>query len=301
MLTAGELLAATPVESSSISASASVPNRPSAAPWQEAAIGVTALADFALCPRRFQLLHVFGLTELGAPRGTSEDSADEARLIGSAAHRVLERVPLERWGDAFETAELTGKLAAEGLTADAPETLATAEGMRAFLTGSYARDVRENALRVHRELELTLVVSLEEPVPKARRQLELFAPRPPLSTPRRGVLRATLDLVVERKDGSLDVIDYKRSRGGNAARYALQLSTYRAAVQQHFGKRPVRTGLVHLLAVDEQPDWIEPAAVDLGALVARLVEHRFRAEFPPVDRPRCLLARCGFVTACHPR
>jgi hypothetical protein len=126
----------------------------------------------------------------------------------------------------------------------------------------------------------------------------LFSPRP---SPRRSVLRATLDLVVERADGGLDVIDYKRSRGGNPARYALQLGAYRAAVQQHFGVRPVRTGLVHLLAPAEQPDWIEPAPVDLGRLVTQLVEQRYRAEFNPVDRPLCVVARCGFVRACHPQ
>jgi hypothetical protein len=154
---------------------------------------------------------------------------------------------------------------------------------------------------VHRELELTLVIAHQEPVPKARRQLELFAPPPISVAPKRAVLRATLDLVVERNDGTLDVIDYKRSRGGSSARYALQLSAYRSAVQQYFGRESVRTGLVHLLAVDEQPDWVEPAPVDLGRLVSELAEQRYQGEFKPVARPLCLVARCGFVQACHPR
>jgi ATP-dependent helicase/nuclease subunit A len=301
ILKASELLAATPVAPAVTATPASVPKRPASAPWQEAAIGVTALADFALCPRRFQLLHVFGLNELGAPRTSSGDGADEARLIGSAAHRVLERFPLERWGEPLEAGELAAALAAEGLNAEAPETLSTAEGMRAFLGGSYAREVRANAARVHRELELTLVIAHQEPVPKARRQLELFAPPPISVAPKRAVLRATLDLVVERNDGTLDVIDYKRSRGGSSARYALQLSAYRSAVQQYFGRESVRTGLVHLLAVDEQPDWVEPAPVDLGRLVSELAEQRYQGEFKPVARPLCLVARCGFVQACHPR
>jgi ATP-dependent helicase/nuclease subunit A len=302
VLDARDLLSAKPVVSATSTEPVNVPQRPASAPWQEAAIGVTALGDFALCPRRFQLLHVFGLSELGAPRTSNGDAADEARLIGSAAHRVLERFPLERWGESFDVSELELALAAEGLTAGAQETRSTAEGMRAFLAGSYAREVRESGARLHRELELTLVISHQEPAPRARRQLELFAPRPSAEPAmKRAVLRATLDLVVERADGSLDVIDYKRSRGGNAARYALQLGAYRAAVQQHFGLRTVRTGLVHLLAVDEQPDWIEAPSVDLGQLVSELVEHRYAGDFKPVDRPRCLVARCGFIQACHPR
>ena len=293
-----ELLAAEPVVPVNPSLLSQVPKRPEQPSFRDAAIGVTALADFAICPRRFELLHVFGLTELGAARAGGDDAADEARLIGSAAHRVLERFPLERFGEAVEESELANALAAEGLNADAPETLATAQGMRAFLSGSYARELREGGLRVHRELELTLVLDAQGSSEKPRRQLALFAEPPP---PRRAVLRATLDLIVERRDGSLDVIDYKRTRGEHSARYALQLDAYRAAVEQRFGPRPIRTGLVHLLGAAEQPAWIEPSGADLGRLVADLVLHRYRGQFKPVNRPRCIEARCGFVPACHPK
>ena len=62
-------------------------------------------------------------------------------------------------------------------------------------------------------------------------QLELFALRPRTTAPDPAlmdatvVLKATLDLVIERADGSIDVIDYKRSRGGDEARSTGRISS----------------------------------------------------------------------------
>jgi ATP-dependent helicase/nuclease subunit A len=288
-----------------------IPARPSHANWQTAAIGVTALSDFALCPRRFQLLHVFGVEELDnalsdgparnaeAPREAEARGEGDARALGSAAHRVLEHFPLERWGEALDEEECLAALVAEGLLPDDPETRATARGVSRFLGGNYARDVRDSAAQVHRELELAIVTSHGEA--PARRQLELFAPRAEPLPPRHSLLRATLDLVVERADGSIDIIDYKRSRSGAAERYVLQLYAYRRAVVQHFGARPLRSGLVPLLGESAEPEWTTPRAVDLAKLVEAVAERRYTGEFPGVPRPRCELGRCGFLAACHPR
>ncbi|MFZ5894034.1 MAG: UvrD-helicase domain-containing protein [Myxococcota bacterium] len=298
-LSALELLSIAPQSNEEPPAPDPVPQRPLRAPWQGAAIGVTALSDYALCARRFQLLHVIGLSEFGNAGGERGDEAsDNARTLGSAAHQVLETFPLERFGESANEQEILELLSATGLDRDAESTRETANGVRRFLSSAYAREIRESASHVHRELEMTLVID-ESRRKRPVRQLELF------HTPNaqhRSVLRATLDLVVERADGSIDVIDYKRSRGGDPTRYSLQLFAYRLAVQQRFGDRPLRTGLVNLLATSAEPIWVaEEPQRDLAELMALLAESRYRAHYPPIQRTRCVAARCGFVSACHPR
>ena len=138
-----------------------------------------------------------------------------------------------------------------------------------------------------------------------QRQLELFALRPRQAAPDPAlrtatvVLKATLDLVIERTDGSIDVIDYKRSRGGDEDRYSFQLAAYREAALRHYGADRVRTGLVHLLGDDNEPDWQSSGSFDFFELGARLVEARFHDAWPSIAEPACRKAQCGFVSACH--
>ena len=44
-----------------------------------------------------------------------------------------------------------------------------------------------------------------------------------------------------------------------------------------------------------------PTALFSAELMALLAESRYHAHYPPIPRPRCVAARCGFVAACHPR
>ncbi len=256
------------------------------------------MADFALCPRRFQLLHVVGLNEFKGPRTREpepdSDGAENARALGSAAHRVLELLPLGRFGEPLDDAEVVGWLAREGLSATDPTTLETATGIRRFVSSQYARAIRAENCRVHRELELTL--SVDPALPTGGAQLALFSG----SSGRQAILRATLDLVVERADGSVDVLDYKRSRGGHPGRYAVQLFAYRRAVEQRFGARSIRTGLVPLLAESPEPVWVDEKPIDFGRVVEELAESRYSSNYASIARPRCIAAGCGFVSACHP-
>jgi ATP-dependent helicase/nuclease subunit A len=268
------------------------PRRPDSAPWRGAAIGVTALADFAICARRFHLLHVLGLEEPAAPAARG-DNADDARSLGSAAHRLLERFPLERWGTSVTADELIAELEREGLDPEAPATRETAAGVARFLQGAYAASVGAKGVRVHRELELTALFDATDRAPKT--QLDLFERK----VERRALIKATLDLVVERPDRSIEVLDYKRSRGGDSRRYALQLSAYASVCRAEFGQRLVRVGLVHLLGQSSEPEWLEPAPHELSGLVTNLVRRRYSGEYPPVAPPRCRAARCGFLNACH--
>jgi len=305
-LSAHALLGATAVRSvDRDEPSAEPPRRAATVPCRTATVAATALADFATCRRRFRLVHLERLEE-PALFGPSERSADEdPRALGRAAHRVLERWPLADFGNTIEPARVVQALIREGLRADAQETLETARGIVRFLGGDFARSLQQPGIQVHRELGLTVVLPEADPQ-KARdpkrhgstRQLELFAPQP--ATDAKSLLKATLDLVVVRTDGSVDVIDYKRSRGGDADRYAFQLAAYASAVRAKFGAGSVRTGLIHLLGRADEPEWQVPGSFDLRALMQALVGARFDGVWPGLHKEGCVAARCGFVGACHP-
>ena len=281
-----------------------VPRRPLLPPWQGAAVGVTALADFALCARRFQLLHVLGLDEPEAARARAarlpqlrgdrrEEDENDARALGSAAHRVLERFPLERWGTAIESDELLGQLELEGLDPAAEASRETAAGIARFLSGAYARSTHEPGVRVHRELEITAIFAHDARGDSS--QLELFE----ASNTQRAVIKASLDLVIERPSGVIEVLDYKRTRSGDSRRYSLQLAAYASICAQRFGPLPVRTGLVHLLDPAPEPEWLASGNPDLPGLVSNLVRRRYSGDYPPVPPTRCRSIRCGFFPACH--
>ena len=115
-------------------------------------------------------------------------------------------------------------------------------------------------------------------------------------------MKATLDLAVVHADGRVDVVDYKRSRGGDADRYAFQLAAYAAAARAEFAASEVRTGLIHLLGRAETPEWLEPEPADFAQIMQSLLEARFSGAFAALEsRAACVAARCGFVQACHRR
>lgn len=294
------LLGARPAATAHADGTVLVPTRPEQPPWNASAIGVTALADYAICARRFALLHTVGLAEPEPPqpaavRGDRRGNED-VRALGSAAHQALELFPLEAWGETLALDSVLEALARQGLDVDAPEAQRTALGIQRFLQSPFARSTREPGTRVHREIELPLLLDASDT--GGARQLTLFAPAP---MERRVLLKATLDLVVVHADGSVDVIDYKRARASEPSRYFLQLHAYRLAVQQNFAARSVRTGLVHLLGEASEPDWIDPPPVQLAELAVRLAASRYNADLPLIPVHRCRQARCGFVRACHPQ
>jgi ATP-dependent helicase/nuclease subunit A len=297
------------------SAPGSDPPRPPAQPQATAVVlGVTALSDFQICPRRFSLVQLHGLSEprLGGSRRVSGPD-DDPRLAGIAAHHVLEHWPLERWGELPDPATLGAALEHAGLSATSSIGKQTLAGISRFLGGGYAARVKRDAVRVEREVALTVALygAPLKPERRLRRhnpaQLELFAGSPALatSTARSSddpalVVKATLDLLVELGDGSLHVIDYKRTRGGGAdhARYGPQLSLYRSVVERHFGKVP-QVGLLHLLGDAEEPEWLSPEAADPAAIARAFLAARAQDHWPHVAEPRCRAVHCGFVSSCH--
>lgn len=276
-------------------------------------LGVTALSDFQLCPRRFSLLQLHALPEprRGGAAPVAETDADP-RLAGIAAHHVLEVWPLERWGEPPDLAVLGGALAEGGVSPETAIGRKTLAGLARFLGGPYAALVRREAVRVERELSLTVALhgdraAASPPKRMAKRnpaQLELFALPAAQSPDTREsagpalVVKATLDLLVELKDGSLHVVDYKRTAGGDSARYAPQLSLYRSVVERQFGKTP-RVGLLHLLGDADEPEWLSPAAADPAAIARAFLAARAHDRWPSVAEPTCRALRCGFVDTCH--
>ncbi|HVJ20642.1 MAG TPA: 3'-5' exonuclease, partial [Polyangiaceae bacterium] len=308
-LDARELLALEPLTAEpTIEAPEPPPRRPTEVRVTALPLAATALGDFALCQRRFELIHVLGLDEPALSGGPAlEATTDDPRTLGSVAHRLLERWPLERWGLSTSADDVRSELESEGLERS-PATEELAGGLARFLSGAFAARVRR-ARRVERELELSTLFELapatsEQRTPRRRapnpHQLELFSPpRAATEAGTRVLLKTTLDLLVEHDDGSLDIIDYKRSKGRFGERYFLQLSAYKAAVSRHYSAKAVRTGLVHLLGEDAEPHWYEPAALDVTTLATELARARWEERFLPVEKPRCERIGCGFVTTCH--
>src|SRR6478609_1123923 len=130
------------------------PDRPARPRVTLATIGVTALSDFAICARRFELAHLWSLAEPRAGGRVSASPGEDPRALGSAAHRVLEAFPSERWGTAVDPAEILAALAREGLQPDGESSAGTAGGIAQFLAGNYARSVRLDGSRIRRELSL---------------------------------------------------------------------------------------------------------------------------------------------------
>ncbi|MEI9951314.1 MAG: PD-(D/E)XK nuclease family protein [Pseudomonadota bacterium] len=298
---------------------AAPPARPARPRVTLATIGVTALSDFAICARRFELAHLFSIAEPRAGARVAAPSGEDPRALGSAAHRVLEAFPSERWGTPVEPAEILQALGSEGLDEDAESSAGTARGIARFLAGAYARSVREDGSRIRRELALGIpfrttsapVSSTPESSARTRGrrvapgQLELFALRPRSNAPdpellsATVVLKATLDLVIERADGSIDVIDYKRSRGGDEDRYSFQLAAYREAAQRHYGIDRIVPGSYTCWVRNHEPDWQTPPEFDFFELGTRLIEARFHDLWPAIAEPACRKAQCGFISACH--
>lgn len=277
------------------------------------ALPTTALSLFSGCARRYRLRYLLGYDEplastqlelfaLSGDDGGAADLAppieEDARDVGRAAHRVLERVPLARWGTLVPPQELADRLVIEGVERSSPDVARLAEGISRWLDGPYVRAVLASQALALREEPFLLEV---EPGPQKAKGAVALA------------LRGTMDLVVRGPENRIDVIDYKRSRPrADLAPYIFQLRAYALALARRFPGHRIRAGVV-FLGADEVPRWLpgregttqiselEHAsfAASLGALAARYAEARASDVWDgePIDACRAL--GCGFITACH--
>ena len=141
------------------------PERPTRPRVTLVTIGVTALSDFAICARRFELNHLFEISEPRLGPGLAERGGEDPRALGSAAHRVLESFPDERWGTAVDPLEIQQALARAGLDPKSEASLATARGIAQFLAGAYARSIRMDGSRIQRELSIGIPFRRPLPTP----------------------------------------------------------------------------------------------------------------------------------------
>jgi RecB family exonuclease len=159
--------------------------------------------------------------------------------------------------------------------------------MAAFLSGTYARGVRESGAAIYREEPFVVVLS------GASGQL---------------YLRGTIDLLVAYPDGSADIIDYKTAAHAETDQAAFQLRAYAVAAARLYGRTSIRVGVLSLAAPSDSIGFTPLDTATLVAFEASLLEQRTefllaRAtdQFRGVARPRCESLRCGFIYACHDR
>lgn len=268
--------------------------RSSIAPtWRSLPIAPTALADFEHCARRFELVHVLGLPEHVRGARASGDALRngatglDARVQGTLAHAVLERVPTAAFAGTDADAAASRALAAEGVPPEHAQHATIVARVARFLGGAYAQRIAERGADLRREVAFVLAVDDKEG--------------------RSVVLRGSMDLVVVWPDGAVDVVDYKSARSGADGAYAFQLDVYALAVRAMFPGAPqLRAGLVYLggTTCSGEPSWRAlPDESDvrarLGAMGNQLVHARWGGTFPRVALERCEAIHCGFIGRCH--
>lgn len=284
---------------------------PPRSPSREIALALAPLSVFHGCARRFRFRHLLGLEE---PVSTGQldlfgdemapdlqdDDVDESDPDApiSAAHRVLERWPRARWGAPTNPAEIAARLAAHGLAADHGEALRLAPAIASFLSGPYARVIRDEDCAIRREEPFVLTT---------------VAPTAGRTGARALTVRGAIDLVVERRSGAIDALDYKLSRPrADLALHELRLRAYALALHKRHPDRPIRAGVIYLGAS------VEPTILrgdgpggaitdadherfedDLASLAHRFAEARHQDRFDGVPVDVCRRLQCGFVGACH--
>ncbi|MBL8955287.1 MAG: UvrD-helicase domain-containing protein [Myxococcaceae bacterium] len=248
--------------------------RPAPRP-RSALLPVTQLQDFALCPTRYRLLHLVGLSEYPTePRPLELEpgtAVADVRERGTHAHRLLEHVVHGRPND----------LAALERDLGLPEDLEVRSWVDRFLATEFARGLSN----VQRELPFVL-----------RLEHQGFTLH----------LRGAIDLLLHEPGGGATIVDYKsslRPKDGLDA-YRFQLGCYVLAARAMLGDVPVRAGISFLREPDPSPELLpDGAAVDSAWLAAQahaLVTAQIDGRWQAQPSARCRALKCGYVYRCHP-
>jgi ATP-dependent helicase/nuclease subunit A len=243
--------------------------RPEAPPALIGGLSYSALSEFERCGYRFYVERVLGISE---PEGalTGGDGEPESRRRfgpGVAVHSLLEWSARNRWRDPG-TERAAAALREQGLEGSDEQTERALELVGAWLDSS----LREQLDGARLSAEVPFVLSVGGTL-----------------------VRGSIDLLAERPDGSIAVVDYKTDRLGDrdpleaAERYRVQRDLYALAAAARGA--PVETAYVFL----EQP---ESAATDsfdqaelkaargrIEDLLARLADGSFEV----TDRPHAAL------------
>jgi hypothetical protein len=234
-------------------------------------LSYSALSEFERCGYRFYVERVLGIDEPDAAAGTDGDQAPgpEARRRfgpGVAVHGLLEWSARHRWREP-DSERVTAALREQGLEGDETQSGVALELVRAFLGSPLRGEIGEAPAGP----EVPFVLSISGTL-----------------------VRGSIDLIVERDDGSVLVVDYKTDRleGRDpeeiARRYSVQRDLYALAAAARGA--PVETAYVFLEAPDRPvttrfgPEDLDAARSRIEALLARLraggfevTEHPHRA------------------------
>jgi ATP-dependent helicase/nuclease subunit A len=269
----------------------SLVTRPSPRP-SSLTVAVTQLADFQLCPRRYQQFHALGLQEhptsarAASPDvlldATDDDAAPPLDPLrrGTLAHRLLEHAPFSAVG--ADEAAVDRLLAADGYDVKDAAVADVRTHVLGFLGSDFARGLDGAAVR--RELPFLLSVPFDGGV--------LY-------------LRGQIDLVLLQPDG-VTVVDYKHARLGDPDDYRFQLDAYALAARRLYPQAPsVRTGLAFLKEADPSPQVAiappsEPFVDTLAALGRDLARARAVDRWDMRPLSICHRLRCGFIYRCYP-
>ncbi|CAN5283257.1 hypothetical protein BH09MYX1_BH09MYX1_59990 [soil metagenome] len=257
---------------------------------REAPIAATTLQDFIHCPRRFQLAHLFDVSELSLPpfsTRTQDVSAERARSEGTYLHRLLEVVSESAFGAEDPRLEIEAALRRGGLDPTATFANGAIDRAERFLKSDYAKAVRAAGATILREHPFVVPLG---------------------GTTMNVVLRGAIDLLVVHPDGSVDVIDYKRARGPEVEPYVPQLAMYALAAAKLMNAPPakVRAGIVFLGGTGAaEPRFaalprLAKVTKDLEARAIELHHARQSERFPRVAEARCIELHCGYRALCHP-
>jgi ATP-dependent helicase/nuclease subunit A len=251
--------------------------RPDVPPALTGGLSYSALSAFENCGYRFYVERVLGV---GEPEAAGRDDGDDASPApevrrrfgpGIVVHGLLEWSARHGWRE--PTAERAADaLGVQGLEGTEEQTDSVLELTRAFLSSPLRDEI--GAARVSAEVPFVLEIG--------------------------GTLvRGSIDLLVERPDGSVLVIDYKTDRLESrepeeiVSRYAVQRDLYALAAAARGA--PVETAYVFL----ERPDpplresfgdaELDSARARVEAVLERLAAGRFEV----TDRPhRALCHDC---------
>ncbi|HET9121697.1 MAG TPA: UvrD-helicase domain-containing protein, partial [Solirubrobacterales bacterium] len=245
--------------------------RPDVPPALIGGLSYSALSAFENCGYRFYVERVLGIREPEVVAVEGETSAPEVRRRfgpGLAVHSLLEWSARNRWREPGQD-RIAAALGEQGL--DRNEG---AEQVRDLTAAFLASPLRDEIADARVSPEVPFVLSIDGTL-----------------------IRGSIDLLVQRADGSVLVVDYKTDRlqgrdpADTVARYSIQRDLYALAAAAR--GTPVETAYV-FLERPEQPvcqsfgeTELEAARGRVEVVLARLAEGHFEV----TDRPHRAL--CG--------
>jgi ATP-dependent helicase/nuclease subunit A len=244
--------------------------RPETPPALIGGLSYSALSDFRNCAYRFYVERVLGIAEPEAAAGVAGTEADGGspetkRRFGPgvAVHALLEWSARNGWRDPGEE-RAAAALREQGLDPSGDEVQRALELVGAWLDSPLRGELEQGQARA----EVPFVLSVRDTL-----------------------VRGSIDLLVERPDGSVLVVDYKTDRlegrqAGHAAdRYRVQRDLYALAAAAR--GTPVETVYVFLERPDapdtrryEQDD-LDRARARVEKLLGELAEGRFAVTHKP--------------------